>query len=537
MRAYDSNGNRKSSGSVSQSATGTHNRLQTDGMYNYIYDAEGNTTKRTLIATGAVTEYTWDHRNRLTSVTERVSATGAVTQMVEFVYDAFNQRVGKRVDTDGDTDWDRHEAFVWADGHEVLRLVDSDGQGTSESFKVASRYLYGDAIDQVMADEQYDGNGPLVSAGTASTQAGETLWTLGDHLGSVRDVVDNNGVTRQHVVYDSFGNRLREVDYNSSGVQIAKTHADAIDELFGYTGRDWDEDIKLQNNRARWYDPTTGRWLSQDPIGFSAGDANLYRYVGNRPTSVSDPSGLIAPEDYNDEGQNVLNQIGGVNSPNYGAIMRLRAEGKAFVHYYRDDPSVGYKLRYTIPLSRTHGTQDVLMFDFVWGWFRNSFRFSGVRHGSNPETVKCSDDAEEVQRSTEIADFNQKKMKFEFALATAFMPSGRLPLKLPVRAPIRIPPAHPTFEPGPFADESILAVSTSQRFTAAERQLINAIGNKSGCHTCGSKTAGTKSGNFVPDHQPPSALNTINQPQQLYPQCIHCSREQGLAIARQKRGN
>src|SRR5208283_1618081 len=40
------------------------------------------------------------------------------------------------------------------------------------------------------------------------------------------------------------------------------------------------------------YDPTTGRWLSQDPIGFFGGDPNLYRYTGNDPTNATDPTGL-----------------------------------------------------------------------------------------------------------------------------------------------------------------------------------------------------------------------------------------------------
>jgi hypothetical protein len=39
------------------------------------------------------------------------------------------------------------------------------------------------------------------------------------------------------------------------------------------------------------YDPKIGRWLSQDPIGFSAGDANLYRYVFNDPVNETDPTG------------------------------------------------------------------------------------------------------------------------------------------------------------------------------------------------------------------------------------------------------
>jgi uncharacterized protein RhaS with RHS repeats len=40
------------------------------------------------------------------------------------------------------------------------------------------------------------------------------------------------------------------------------------------------------------YDPTVGRWLMEDPLGFDAGDYNLERYVGNGPTDGTDPSGL-----------------------------------------------------------------------------------------------------------------------------------------------------------------------------------------------------------------------------------------------------
>ena len=44
------------------------------------------------------------------------------------------------------------------------------------------------------------------------------------------------------------------------------------------------------NNTTRHFDPTVGRWLNGDPVGFDAGDVNLYRYVGNSPCNDSDPT-------------------------------------------------------------------------------------------------------------------------------------------------------------------------------------------------------------------------------------------------------
>lgn len=44
--------------------------------------------------------------------------------------------------------------------------------------------------------------------------------------------------------------------------------------------------------RARYYDPATGRFLSEDPLGFWGDDVNFYRYVGNSPISWIDPAGL-----------------------------------------------------------------------------------------------------------------------------------------------------------------------------------------------------------------------------------------------------
>jgi RHS repeat-associated protein len=84
-----------------------------------------------------------------------------------------------------------------------------------------------------------------------------------------------------------------------------------------------------------------------------------------------------------------------------------------------------------------------------------------------------------------------------------------------------------TLQPGKFAGESITARSTARDFSKAEREALNEIGNNTGCHTCGTKDPGTKSGNFIPDHQPVSSLKEVEEVQKLYPHCIDCSRKQG----------
>jgi RHS repeat-associated protein len=147
------------------------------------------------------------------------------------------------------------------------------GTGNMVTADLSNRYLWGAAVDELLADEQVDWSD--------SDADGEVLWALTDHLGSVRDLVDSTGTLQNHKSYDAFGNVMEE------------TNA-AVDTLFGFTGKLFDDATGLQNNLNRWYDAVVGRWVSEDPIGFDAGDANLYRYVGNSPTEISDPFGLTA---------------------------------------------------------------------------------------------------------------------------------------------------------------------------------------------------------------------------------------------------
>lgn len=79
--------------------------------------------------------------------------------------------------------------------------------------------------------------------------------------------------------------------YDSYGKLISQT---GTTPRYGFAGRELDTESGLYFNRARYYDPLVGRFISEDPSEFAGGDANLYRYVGNSPTNAVDPSGLEA---------------------------------------------------------------------------------------------------------------------------------------------------------------------------------------------------------------------------------------------------
>ena len=109
---------------------------------------------------------------------------------------------------------------------------------------------------------------------------GTTIWYGDDVQGSVRLLWDRSGTIVGSRSFNGFGQILSE-----SGTKLDR---------YAYTGREWDAALGLQYTRARMYDPSTGRFLSEDPLGQYAGDVNVYRYVGNSPFAASDPSGQLA---------------------------------------------------------------------------------------------------------------------------------------------------------------------------------------------------------------------------------------------------
>lgn len=140
------------------------------------------------------------------------------------------------------------------DGRDIVEEVDNSGS-------VLARFTQSRNIDE-----------PL-----AQLRSGITSYYESDGLGSVSSLTNSSGTIAGTYTYDSFGNLSA-----STGTLINPLR---------YTAREFDSDAGLYYYRARYYDPTAGRFLSEDPIGLDAG-INFYAYVDNSPPSYVDPSGL-----------------------------------------------------------------------------------------------------------------------------------------------------------------------------------------------------------------------------------------------------
>jgi RHS repeat-associated protein len=286
---YDANGNETGNGvtvSSPTSATG-NNQISGDGNYNYTYDANGSLVSQVQCSGNTNTQepyeidYQYDNRNRLTLVSDLDSG-GNITQTVSYTYDASNRLVGRTVTQyaggNPDTADAQVQRYVYDGTNMVLQFDGTNSNNSLTADDLSHRYLWGPAVDQILADEQlYAATG----GGFNQTTPGNVVWALTDNQGTVRDLAQYDPSTQttsivDHVVYTAFGN----------------TSAPPTNFDFGYTGCYYDADTGLQWNQNRWYNPSIQRWMSQDPSGLGP-DSNPYRYCGNGPTDGTDPSGEV----------------------------------------------------------------------------------------------------------------------------------------------------------------------------------------------------------------------------------------------------
>jgi RHS repeat-associated protein len=232
------------------------NRLMTWAGQAFSYDANGN------LSTDGVTSYLWNARNEL------VGLGGATT--ASFGYDGVGRRNAKTVV--GTT------TFLYDGPNVVQELV---GGSPSANLLVGG-------VDEVFQ----------------RTDSGGAYSVLADVLGSTLALSDGSGTIQTQYTYEPFGAAT------VSGVTSVNPTQ--------FTGRENDE-TGLFSYRARYYNPNLQRFVSEDPLGFIGGDANLYAYVGNSPTNYTDPFGLFFLTFCTDLGTLTLYDDGGDSLATYPA--------------------------------------------------------------------------------------------------------------------------------------------------------------------------------------------------------------------------
>jgi RHS repeat-associated protein len=231
----DAAGNRSSVGRAS--TYDTANRLQSDGSNSYAFDAEGNLTSKTPTTGGTGTTYTWNASHQLTKIAYPDGTSSS------YRYDPFGRRIAA-------VDKGQETRFVY-DGVDVKADYNSANQ-------LQTSYL---------------------SHLESTTSAGQPSFYLEDGLGSVRALSDSSGTI------------TGTYSYNSFGVPSA-TNPSQSRHTFG--GHQYDSASGLYDAGARYYDPTAGRFISEDPVA----SANAYPFAGNDPINQVDVYGMQAAAEY-----------------------------------------------------------------------------------------------------------------------------------------------------------------------------------------------------------------------------------------------
>ena len=219
-----------SSSTIDYATANNLNQYPSVGSTGYSYDGNG-------CLTGGPQSTTFDSLSRVTQI-----VSGGTTN--DYWTDPLNRQARKSVNGT-DTNY-------LYDGNQLIATYDDSGE-------LISRFICGDGIDEHFINITSSGN----------------VYLHMDRIGSVIAETDASGGVLNKFAFSPFG--------ESSSVSSSN---------FGYTGQRYDSEIGLYNYKMRYYSPTIGRFLQPDPLGYEAGDLNMYTYVGNDGLNLTDPLGL-----------------------------------------------------------------------------------------------------------------------------------------------------------------------------------------------------------------------------------------------------
>ena len=266
------------------------------GSVTYAYDAAGRRTSMTVSGQSTV-NYSYDNANHLTQIAQgsatvtivpdadgrRQSLTLPNGVSMNYGYDAASQLLGitYKLGADGTNTytWNARNQLVSISGAVSASFqYDAFGRRVSKTIGATTQFLY-DAANPVQEISGTSVSANLLTGGIDEyfqrTDLAGARSYFTDALGSTIALADSTGTVQTSYTFEPFGNTT--------------TTGTATSNSFAYTGRELDA-TGLYFYRARYYNPQVQRFISEDPIGVRGG-INKYAYVGNNPTSLTDPSG------------------------------------------------------------------------------------------------------------------------------------------------------------------------------------------------------------------------------------------------------
>ena len=259
--------------------------LTYDGMYKYIYDA-------------------W---NRLVEVKRAYRTSGGTLTegltVATIEYDSLGRRIVKDVDNCGNWDIDYHYLYS---GWQMVEMRNG-------SDDVIKQYVWGlTYVDELL---QIGINDDPTDEGEDDC---ETFYcVLQDANFNVLGIVEPDGDLKERYEYSPYGQRTV---YKSAGsddplcmspiMDSQPVVISSVDQPYGlcdigHQGLLHDKEFSLIYNRARYFSPTLGRFISRDPLRYING-MSLYEYVRSQPVGWLDPSGCQADLERNNF-QNPIN--------------------------------------------------------------------------------------------------------------------------------------------------------------------------------------------------------------------------------------
>jgi RHS repeat-associated protein len=187
-------------------------------------------------------------------------------------YDALGRCVARTTNVSGHPSVTK---FYIYDGERPILEYDSTGA-------LVGRNVYGKGVDEILMRTDYTFPGQTLNPGV-------TYYYQQDHEGSAIHLTDTSGNLVERYRYDVYG---APTIYPPSP-SATPIPASAVSNRFLFTGREYAGAFGFYEYRARAYNTTLGRFTSEDPKLFDAGDYNLYRYCHNDPLDFTVPMGLV----------------------------------------------------------------------------------------------------------------------------------------------------------------------------------------------------------------------------------------------------